>query len=381
MATLSITLNEGITSVRVAQTTKGGLMRRLFIPVVGSLLLVACGESKVMIPETAKAYLTCPSGTTLERLVRCIRDKMPKSGSNGYVAPTFAQRADWRIVVNQMLQGSCDFAVPASLNGIVQVKTFTDTGNGRDYCLLMEVRDQNGDGRVDNGFGTFIVYSKATRQLSHQAVHPIADSDTDTQAVTVFKATDSRSFLMAGAHRDANAAPSACLPSSPSPTRPTTATLSSRQPMRSCSPITARRPGSRFSGMGWPPRPAQTRTSIHPMAAMSTGGRRQDQGSARQVAAASSDLGAWTSPDRARAVRTPLKIFRDACSMASLLNASAALRRRATPRNSSTSSSIRSSAIPAIGLRPSRIRSPDGKPETGSARRILVAGISAVCGD
>jgi len=190
-------------------------MRGLLIPVVGSLLLVACGDSKVMIPEIAKADLTCPSGT-LEDLVRCIRDKMPKRGSNGYVAPTFAQRADWRIVVNQMLQGSCDFAVPASLNGIMQVKTFTDTGNGRDYCLLMEVRDQkgdgNGDGRVDNGFGTFIVYSKAPRQLSHQAVHSIADSDTDTQAVTVFKATDSRSFLMAGAHRAANAAPSACLP-------------------------------------------------------------------------------------------------------------------------------------------------------------------------
>lgn len=187
-------------------------MRRLFIPVVGSLLLVACGHSKVMSSESAKADLTCPSGTTLERLVRCIRDKMPKRESDGYVAPTFAQRADWRIVVNQMLQGSCDFAVPVSLNDIVQVKTFRDTGNGRDYCLLMEVRDQNGDGRVDNGFGTFIVYSKAPRQLSHQAVHPIADSDTDTQAVTVFKATDSRSFLMAGAHRDANAAPSACLP-------------------------------------------------------------------------------------------------------------------------------------------------------------------------
>jgi hypothetical protein len=62
---------------------------------------------------------------------------MPQVGSNGYVAPTPSQRADWRIVVNQMLQGSCDFAVPVSLNGIVQVRTFTDTGNGRSYCLLM----------------------------------------------------------------------------------------------------------------------------------------------------------------------------------------------------------------------------------------------------
>jgi hypothetical protein len=190
-------------------------MRKLFILVVSALLLVACGHSAFMVPEIAKADLNCPSSTTLESLVTCIRAQMPQSGSNGYVAPTPTQRADWRTVVNQILQGSCDFAVPASLNGIVQVKTFTDTGNGRNYCLLMEVLDQNGNGFVDNGFGTFIVYNSATRQLSHQAVHPIADSTTESQAVTVFKDTDSRSYLMAGAHRNANSAASTCLPSDP----------------------------------------------------------------------------------------------------------------------------------------------------------------------
>ena len=111
-------------------------MRKLLIPVIASWLLVACG----------RANLTCPFSTTLESLVTCIRDQMPQNGSNGYVAPTSSQRADWRTVVNQMLQGSCDFAVPASLNGIVQARTFTDMGNGRKYRLLMEVLDQNSDG-------------------------------------------------------------------------------------------------------------------------------------------------------------------------------------------------------------------------------------------
>jgi hypothetical protein len=76
----------------------------------------------------------------------------------------------------------------------------------------MEVRNQKHPRFVDHGFGTFLVYSNATRQLSHQAVHPIFDSSTDIQAVSVFKDTDSRSFLMAGAHRNANSAASACLP-------------------------------------------------------------------------------------------------------------------------------------------------------------------------
>jgi hypothetical protein len=181
------------------------LPRGIFIAAVGSLLLAASGN-----PD-----LTCASSKDLGLLVECIRAHMPRKEPPGYVAPTPSQRADWRIVVNQMMQGSCDFAVPVSLSGIVQVRTFTDTGNRRNYCLLMEVRDQNGDGLVDNGFGTFIVYSKASRQLSHQAVHPIADSSTEKQAVTVFKDTDSRSFLMAGAHRDANSKESACLPPHP----------------------------------------------------------------------------------------------------------------------------------------------------------------------
>ena len=159
--------------------------------------------------------MTCTSSTTLESLVTCIRAQMPQRGSNGYVEPTSTQRAAWRTVVKQMLKGSCDFAVPAGLRRIVQVRTFADTENGRHYCLLMEVSDWNGNRYVDHGFGTFIVYNSAIRQVSHQAVHPIADSATDSQAISVFKATDSRSYLMAGAHRDANAAASTCHPSYP----------------------------------------------------------------------------------------------------------------------------------------------------------------------
>jgi hypothetical protein len=181
-------------------------MRTLLIAAVGSVLLIGNGS----------ADPSCPSSNTLDTLVECIRDHMPRADSKGYVAPTPSQRADWRIVVNQMLQGSCDFAVPVSLNGIVQVRTFRDTGNRRNYCLLMEVRPNQNDPRfVAHGFGTFLVYSNATRQLSHQAVHPIADRTTEVQAVTVFKDTDSRSFLMAGAHRDANSVASACLPKHP----------------------------------------------------------------------------------------------------------------------------------------------------------------------
>jgi len=177
---------------------------------VSVLLMVGSEKGAVVSSSAAVADLTCASSMTLESLAACIRKQMPQSGSNGFVAPNAIEQADWRAVVKQMLQGSCDFTLPASLSGIMQIRTFTDSANGRNYCVLLEVRDANGDGSVDRGWGTFIVNNDAMRELSHQAPHPISDSTTEMQALTIFKETDSRSYLMAGAHRDANAANSTC---------------------------------------------------------------------------------------------------------------------------------------------------------------------------
>lgn len=135
---------------------------------------------------------------------------MPGSGSNGFVVPSAAEQADWRTVVRQMLDGACNFPLPASLAGIMEMRTFVDSGNGRGYCLFMEVLDANNNGKVDRGWGTFIVYANATREISHQAPHPISDSTTENQAIGMFRDTDSRSYLMAGAHRLANSGSSSC---------------------------------------------------------------------------------------------------------------------------------------------------------------------------
>ncbi len=173
--------------------------------------MVAAAFTVLMFPASGEsANLTCSSATTLDALATCIRNQMPASGSNGYVAPNSIERADWRAVVQQMLTGSCSISMPSSLAGIVEVRAFTDTGNGRPYCLLMEVLDGDSNGRVDRGWGTFMVYGAAVREVSHQAPHPISDSTTENQAIGIFRDTDSRSYLMAGAHRSANSGSSAC---------------------------------------------------------------------------------------------------------------------------------------------------------------------------
>jgi hypothetical protein len=160
----------------------------------------------------AGSLLTCSSAVTLSDLAACIRNQMPAKASDGFVVPTASEQADWRSVVAGMLGGACGFALPASLTGTMQMETFTDAETGKDYCVLMEVEDADGDGYVDRGWGTFVVDPTAARELSHQAAHPKFDTNTETEAIDVFKWTDSRSYLMCGAHRHANSQPSACEP-------------------------------------------------------------------------------------------------------------------------------------------------------------------------
>src|SRR5215510_3767714 len=145
------------------------------------------------------ANLTCSSATTLDQLATCIAGQMPASGSNGFVAPSAQEQADWRTVVGQMLGGACNFALPASLATNAQIRTFIDTSTGKSYCLLMEVLDSNNNGKVDRGWGAFMVNASATREISHQAAHPLADLTTENESIGVFGGTDSRSWLIAGA--------------------------------------------------------------------------------------------------------------------------------------------------------------------------------------
>lgn len=156
------------------------------------------------------ANLTCSSATTLTQLATCIASQMPGSGSNGFVAPSAQEQADWRSVVAQMMGGACDFALPASLAANAQIRTFTDTSSARSYCLLMEILDGNNNGKVDKGYGTFIVNNSATLEISHQAPHALYDIGTEVQAIEMFGGTNSRSYVMTGAHRNANSGSSAC---------------------------------------------------------------------------------------------------------------------------------------------------------------------------
>lgn len=148
--------------------------------------------------SSSAAGLTCATSVTLEGLVSCI---VGHFGS--FVVPSSSNQSDWKVLVTAMLHGQCDFAAPGSLLGIYQVKTFTDTDDAKQYCVAMEVQDTGqADGKVDYGWGTFIVNNAPSREINHSAPHAVSDATTQDEAVALFKRTNSRSFLMSGAKRD-----------------------------------------------------------------------------------------------------------------------------------------------------------------------------------
>ena len=167
-----------------------------------------CLALGVTADAVGQGLLTCPTATTLDLLTTCIRNQMPnpnRPGTNLYVPPTAAEQVNFSTVVTQMMNGACNFALPASLEANYQISTFTDSLSTKSYCLLMEVLDADFDGVVDKGWGTFIVNNEATRRnLNQSAPHPIFDSTTENQAINIFQDTDSRSYLMCGAHRHTN---------------------------------------------------------------------------------------------------------------------------------------------------------------------------------
>ncbi len=171
------------------------------------------------------ASISCASTTdNLEDLVECIRGAMPAKDSEGFVLPnpgvhSFlppSLQVDWKNLIKTMLSkasGGGSFStisLPTSLSGIYNLVEFQDQCDAETYWVLLETLDADNNGKVDYGWGTFILNPNALRELCIQVPHPLNEANTPTQGISIFKGIDARSFLMAGTHRRANAAASIC---------------------------------------------------------------------------------------------------------------------------------------------------------------------------
>jgi hypothetical protein len=144
--------------------------------------------ASILAPATlaTAALLPCADEPSLDDLVQCVVDHMPRSGTEGYLVPDSTALADWRVVVAEMLDGGCEqVALPASLADAFEIRTVTSAD--RRYCVLVEVTDADEDGIVDRGWGTVIVAAEPERPLSIQVPHPLNDTATPAEGIAVFE--------------------------------------------------------------------------------------------------------------------------------------------------------------------------------------------------
>ncbi|MBN1355090.1 hypothetical protein JXA40_02355 [bacterium] len=119
----------------------------------------------------------------------------------------------WIQVIGQMLSGECsEIQIPPEFEAFYEILSFTDSENGRTYCVLMETGDVNGDNLVDYGWGTYIVNPDYDYDLIIQVPHPWDDLDTEQEGIQVFRETGARVFAMAGTSRGASTLFSGCQP-------------------------------------------------------------------------------------------------------------------------------------------------------------------------
>lgn len=186
--------------------SRGGRKTRRGPPLAAAGLVVAASAWAFPASAGGDGHL-CQGIAGIRELVACVAAHMPEGGSGGYVPPLVAERAAWQGAVRAMLAGSCDPALPSEFALHYERRWL---GGRTGLCVLVETLDADGDGRVDRGWGTFAVASRPQRELHIQVPHPLYDVDTEHQGAAVFDAIAGRSFLLAGAERNANPRLSSC---------------------------------------------------------------------------------------------------------------------------------------------------------------------------
>ena len=181
------------------QDNETNIVRRSGRFILGLLLALTLAQG------TQAASLDLNNYNTLNEIVSAIKNNMPDEDSEQYTVPSQQVQNDINQVVIAILNGQDPQTInlPASLQNHYTLAEFVD--NGQTYVVLAETIDNDNNGVADRGWATIIINNANNAQtLSIDIPHPLNDSGTPEQGIAIFKGTNARTFVMSGAHRDAN---------------------------------------------------------------------------------------------------------------------------------------------------------------------------------
>lgn len=176
---------------------------------VAFLLLTGCTSAPDMSSGSAEPLTQiCDGPQGLEDLSDCVAEHATPADA-GFQAPTTSERKAWEDMVADIVDHGCDIELPSALAGRFHLSNLAD-GAGDTVCAVYEAAESNGDGKLDLGWGMFLVRPGADWNLDIQVPHPFDDLRTLEQGMDLFSALPFRTLLVAASRRDADADASAC---------------------------------------------------------------------------------------------------------------------------------------------------------------------------
>jgi hypothetical protein len=131
--------------------------------------------------------------------VQSLRDLTFDKNTGLYVAPTDTERKDFALAAATLLSGEIATAEIQAAVVNYEVVQYTDNVSNDVYHGLREVNNT-----PTRGWGSYFVNLSATHEALLEAPHPRFDTNSWDVAARAFRDSDSRGFMMAGAHRNAN---------------------------------------------------------------------------------------------------------------------------------------------------------------------------------
>jgi hypothetical protein len=176
--------------------------------------------------------IDCITGgyATFEALVECFdaftvpSEQYSTTALCNAAQPTTTEASAWDTLTASVIavNGNCgSVSIPAALVGVYRVDTYTEMTGGRSFCVLSEVKAE--DGRYRRGWGLMAVLATraaVSRYIHMSAPHPKFDDCTPKQAAAIFKGTGAKSLFVAGRHRNAYSLVRSCVSSDFSETNP-----------------------------------------------------------------------------------------------------------------------------------------------------------------
>ena len=150
----------------------------------------------------ANGELLFISDQTIQSHAAELKTRIAQRDSQGYLVPSQQQRADFRSLANELWNAS----------SIADLQGLTSDAEAIGYDVLsLTAGDDTYFGLQESntiaqpkGWGSFLLRQGAAGNALIEVAHPLADINTLEISAQAFADSDSRGFLIAGAHRNAN---------------------------------------------------------------------------------------------------------------------------------------------------------------------------------